>query len=57
MYGQEFTEGESIQEEGEQLLRETMGEHCRVVIAINLKSEMYKSAWFEHFTSIPVSQW
>ena len=40
MYGEEFAEGEPVQEEGEQLLREAMGKHCRVVIAINLKSEI-----------------
>ena len=39
MYGEEFTEGEPVEEEGEELLREAMRKHCWVVIAINLKSD------------------
>ena len=40
MYGEEFTEGEAVQEEGEQLLGEAVGKHCRVVIAINLQFQI-----------------
>ena len=40
MYGEEFTEGEAIQEEGKKLLWEAMGKHGRVVVAINLNSEI-----------------
>ena len=56
MYGEEFTEGKAVQEEGEQLLREAMCKHCRVVIAINLSKKkvmhllkVTRSDWFELF--------
>ena len=51
MYGEEFTEGEAVQEEGEELLWEAVGKHCWVVVAIDLNSQIESLGW--HFFGLP----
>ena len=49
MNGEELAEWEPVQEEGQQLAGEAVGEHCRVVVAVHLREQIIIASFLFHF--------